>query len=163
MASKGKGGTTVAAVWNIAEPIAESLGLKLWDVRFEKEGANWYLRVFIDKDGGVCIDDCVDMSHALDKPLDDEDPIEQSYCLEVSSPGIERDLRRDSHFEQCKGMKIKVKLIRPLEGMREFSGILEEYENGSVHITLADGSGLVINKKEASYIKLDDFGGETDG
>lgn len=86
MASKGKGGITVNTVWNIAQPIAESLGLELWDVRFEKEGADWFLRVFIDKDGGVSIDDCVDMSHALDKPLDEADPIEQSYCLEVCSP-----------------------------------------------------------------------------
>ena len=159
--SKGKGGSTVQTVWQLAEPIAASLGLKLWDVRFEKEGANWYLRVFIDKDGGVSIDDCVDMSHALDLPLDEADPIEQSYCLEVSSPGLERDLRRDSHFASCIGQKIKVKLIRPLEGQREFSGVLEAYDNGSVHLALADGSGLVINKKETSYIKLDDFGGET--
>ena len=160
MAAKGKGGNTVAAVWEIAEPIAKDLGLTLWDVRFEKEGANWYLRVFIDKDGGVSIDDCVDMSHALDKPLDDADPIEQSYCLEVSSPGIERDLKRDSHFEKCMGMKIKIKLIRPLEGKREFSGILGGYENGAVQLILEDGSGFVVNKKETSYIKLDDFGGE---
>ena len=160
MASKGKGGNTVNTVWAIAEPIAQSLGLELWDVRFEKEGASWYLRVFIDKEGGVSIDDCVDMSHALDKPLDDEDPIDQSYCLEVSSPGIERDLKRESHFEKCKGMKIKVKLIRPVDGVREFSGILEGYDNGNVQITLEDGSGMLINKKEASYIKLDDFGGE---
>lgn len=160
MAAKGKGGNTVAAVWKIAEPIAKDLGLTLWDVRFEKEGANRYLRVFIDKDGGVSIDDCVDMSHALDKPLDDADPIEQSYCLEVSSPGIERDLKRDSHFEKCMGMNIKVKLIRPLDGKREFSGVLSGYENGAVQLTLEDGSGFVVNKKETSYIKLDDFGGE---
>ncbi len=160
MPSKGKGGSTVAAVWEIAQPIADSLGLSLWDIRFEKEGANWYLRIFIDKEGGVSIDDCVDMSHAIDKPLDEADPIEQSYCLEVSSPGVERDLKRDSHFEKCKGMKVKIKLIRPVDGRREFSGILEGYENGTVQIKLADGSGMMINKKEASYIKLDDFGGE---
>ena len=160
MPSKGKGGATVSAVWEIAEPIAQSIGLELWDVRFEKEGASWYLRVFIDKEGGVSIDDCVDMSHALDKPLDDADPIEQSYCLEVSSPGIERDLKREEHFLKCMGMKVKVKLIRPVEGRREFSGVLESYDNGNIQITLDDGSGIMINKKEASYIKLDDFGGE---
>ena len=85
MAGKGKGGNTVAAVTAIAEPIAQQLGLMLWDVRFVKEGANWYLRIFIDKEGGVGIDDCVAMSHALDKPLEDADPIDRSYCLEVSS------------------------------------------------------------------------------
>ena len=161
MPAKGKGGNTVRKVWEIAEPLAKNLGLELWDIRFEKEGANWYLRVFIDKDGGVSIDDCVDMSHALDKPLDDEDPIEQSYCLEVSSPGVERELRRDAHFEKCIGQKIKIKLIRPLDGQREFAGTLEGYDNGEISVRFDDGSGIIIiNKKEASYIKLDDFGGE---
>ena len=116
MASKGKGGSTVKTVWEIAEPIAQSLGLEIWDIRFEKEGADWFLRIFIDKADGVSIDDCVEMSHAIDKPLDEADPIEQSYCLEVSSPGLERDLKRDAHFEKSIGDKIMVKLIRPVDG-----------------------------------------------
>lgn len=159
MASKGKGGNTVNAVWEIAEPIAQSLGLEIWDVRFEKEGADWFLRIFIDKEGGVSIDDCVDMSHAIDKPLDDADPIEQSYCLEVSSPGLERDLKRDAHFEKSLGEKIMVKLIRPVDGQREFKGILESYDNGNFELLSEDGTKLMINKKETSYVKLDDFGG----
>lgn len=159
MASKGKGGNTVNTVWEIAEPIAQSLGLEIWDVRFEKEGADWFLRVFIDKEGGVSIDDCVDMSHAIDKPLDEADPIEQSYCLEVSSPGLERDLKRDAHFEKSLGEKIMVKLIRPVEGQREFKGTLESYDNGNFELLLEDGTKLMINKKETSYVKLDDFGG----
>ena len=96
---KGKGGNTVAAVWDIAAPIAEQLGLDIWDIRFVKEGADWFLRIFIDKDGGVTIEDCENMSRAMDAPLDEADPIPQSYCLEVSSPGVERELTRDSHFE----------------------------------------------------------------
>ena len=160
MASKGKGGNTVNTVWEIAEPIAQSLGLEIWDVRFEKEGADWFLRVFIDKEGGVSIDDCVDMSHAIDKPLDEADPIEQSYCLEVSSPGLERDLKRDAHFEKSLGEKIMVKLIRPVDGQREFKGTLESYDNGNFELLLEDGTKLMINKKETSYVKLDDFGGE---
>ncbi len=159
MASKGKGGNTVNTVWEIAEPIAQSLGLEIWDVRFEKEGADWFLRIFIDKDGGVSIDDCVDMSHAIDKPLDEADPIEQSYCLEVSSPGLERDLKRDAHFEKSLGEKIMVKLIRPVDGQREFKGILESYDNGNFELLSEDGTKLMINKKETSYVKLDDFGG----
>jgi ribosome maturation factor RimP len=155
--AKGKGGNTVAAVWEIAEPIAAELGLKLWDIRFVKEGADWFLRIFIDKDGGVGITDCENMSRAIDKPLDDADPIEQSYCLEVSSPGIERDLSRESHFEACKGEKIKVKLIRAVDGIREFSGILEDYEGMKIVLRLEDGSAMNIDKKETSYIKLDDF------
>ena len=163
MASGSKSGGTVSRVRAIAEPIAESLGLDIWDIRFEKEGADWFLRVFIDKEGGVSLDDCVDMSRALDKPLDDADPIDQSYCLEVSSPGIERDLKRDEHFLKCLNQRIKIKLIRPLNGEREFSGILTGYDNGSVQITLDDSTGMIINKKEASYIKLDDFGGNENG
>lgn len=159
MASKGKGGNTVNTVWEIAEPIAQSLGLEIWDVRFEKEGADWFLRIFIDKEGGVSIDDCVDMSHAIDKPLDEADPIEQSYCLEVSSPGLERDLKRDAHFEKSLGEKIMVKLIRPVDGQREFKGTLESYDNGNFELLSEDGTKLMINKKETSYVKLDDFGG----
>ena len=160
MASKGKGGNTVNAVWEIAEPIAKSLGYELWDVRFEKEGANWYLRIFIDKEDGISINDCVDMSHAIDKPLDEADPIEQSYCLEVCSPGLERDLKRDAHFEKSIGKKIMVKLIRPVDGRREFKGTLESYDNGNFELLVEDGTKLMINKKETSYVKLDDFGGE---
>lgn len=160
MASKGKGGNTVNTVWQLAEPFAKELGLEIWDVRFEKEGADWFLRIFIDKEGGVSIDDCVDMSHAIDKPLDEADPIEQSYCLEVCSPGVERELRRDEHFVKFIGQPVMVKLIRPLEGKREYNGILGSYDNGTFELRLEDGTGLMINKKETSYVKLDDFGGE---
>lgn len=149
----------VSIVRSIAEPIAKDLGLILWDVRFVKEGASWYLRVFIDKDGGVDINDCVDMTHALNGPLDEADPIEVSYCLEVSSPGIERDLTRDEHFEVMTGKKIKLRLIRPDENkQREFSGVLKGYEDGSITVDL-DGEERVFIKKETAWVKLDDFNG----
>ncbi len=154
---KGKGGNTVAAVWDIAAPIAEQLGLDIWDIRFVKEGADWFLRIFIDKDGGVTIEDCENMSRAMDAPLDEADPIPQSYCLEVSSPGVERELTRDSHFEACKGEKIKLRLIRALEGKRDFSGVLEDADGKQITVRLEDGSAMVVDKKETSYIKLDDF------
>ena len=152
-----KGGNTVKIVWDIVEPLAAELGLSIWDVRFLKEGSQWYLRVFIDKDGGVGIDDCVNLSHAIDGPLDEANPIEQAYILEVSSPGVERDLVRDEHFTAFIGEKIKVKMIRPIEGKREFSGILESYEDGNITIRLEDESGFSFTKKEASFVKLDDF------
>lgn len=158
MAEK-KGGNTVNRVLEIAEPLAEELGLQIWDVRFLKEGTEWYLRVFIDKAEGVDIDDCVNMSHALDKPLDDGDFISQSYTLEVSSPGVERELVKEEHYTKCLGEKIKVKLIRPYEGEREFSGALESYDKGTVCISLEDGKKICFNKKEASWVRLDDFGG----
>ena len=155
-----KGGNTVAAVRAIVEPIAGQLGLTVWDVRFLKEGTTWYLRIFIDKDGGVSIDDCVEMTHAINKPLDEADPIEQAYCLEVSSPGIERELTRDEHFFKCIGQKIKVKTIRPIDGKRDFKGVLESYDNGNIGFRAEDGSGLVFKKKEVSFVKLDDFSDE---
>lgn len=160
MASKGKGGNTVSTVWELAEPIAKQLGYELWDVRFEKEGADWFLRIFIDKEDGISINDCVDMTHALDEPLDEADPIDQSYCLEVCSPGLERPLKRDSHFEKSVGKPIQVKLIRPLNGERELKGTLTGCDGGSFELTLDDGAKLIINKKETSYVKLDDFGEE---
>lgn len=152
-----KGGNTVKNVWEIVEPFAEELGLKIWDVRFLKEGSSWYLRIFIDKEGGVSIDDCVDLTHAINKPLDEADPIEQAYFLEVSSPGVERDLVRDEHFTAYIGEKIKVKMIRPVEGKREFNGILSDYSDGNITISLDDESGFTFTKKEASWIKVDDF------
>ena len=157
VAGKGKGGNTVAAVWQIAEPIAKQLGLELWDVRFLKEGGSWYLRIFIDKEGGILIEDCENMSRALDVPLDEADPIEQSYCLEVSSPGIERELTRDEHFNSMLGEKIKVRFIRPRDGKRDFGGVLEAFDGKQITLRLEGGEGLCFEKKEASYVKLDDF------
>lgn len=154
MAGKGN---TVAKVAEIVAPYAEELGLDIWDIRFVKEGTDWYLRIFIDKDGGVSIDDCVDLTHAITKPLDDADPISQSYLLEVSSPGVERELITDSHFEKYIGAAVMMRLIRPIDKVRDFSGTLKTYENGLITVELADGEKLTVNKKETSYVKLDDF------
>lgn len=154
MAGKGN---TVAKVAEIVAPYAEKLGLDIWDIRFVKEGTDWYLRIFIDKDGGVSIDDCVDLTHAITKPLDDADPISQSYLLEVSSPGVERELITDSHFEKYIGAAVMMRLIRPIDKVRDFSGTLKTYVNGLITVELADGEELTVNKKETSYVKLDDF------
>ena len=155
--SKGK--NTVSVVEELAAPIAKDLGLRIWDVRFLKEGSQRYLRVFIDKDGGVDINDCENMSRALDEPLDKSDPIDGEYILEVSSPGIERELLRPEHFEEFIGADIMVKMIRPLEGIgREFKGVLTAYDGGMVTITDHSGENTItIDKKQAAYIKLDDF------
>ena len=152
-----KDSNTVSAVRAIAEPIAQRLGLEIWDIRFLKEGTGWFLRIFIDKDGGVGIDDCVEMSRALNDPLDEADLIEQAYCLEVSSPGVERELVRSEHFQKYLGAPVKLKTIRPVDGKREFSGVLEDYDNGLATVRLEDGSGLTLSKKETAWIKLDDF------
>ena len=154
MAGKGN---TVSKVLEIITPFAEELGLDIWDVRFLKEGTDWYLRIFIDKEGGVSIDDCVDLTHAITKSLDDADPISQSYTLEVSSPGIERELVKDEHFERFIGSAIMMRLIRPIEKVRDFSGTLEAYDDGRITVRLTDGSELTVLNKETSYVKLDDF------
>lgn len=154
-----KGGFTVEAVWSLIEPIVNGFGLQLWDVRYVKEGAQWYLRVFIDKPEGVNIDDCEKVSRAIDQPLDELNPIEQSYCLEVCSPGIERELIREEHFMQFIDSDVMVKMIRPIDGIgKEFNGVLKDYNKGE--ITIEDHSGenqVTINKKDAVWIKLDDF------
>ncbi len=149
---------TVSLVWDIAEPIAEELGLILWDVLFEKEGANYYLKIFIDKDGGVGIDDCVNMSHALDEPLDKEDPVDRQYNLQVSSPGIERKLTRPFHFEYAMDEKVILRLIRPFENKREFKGVLVDYsDKGDVTIAIDEENTMTCSKAEIAWVKLDDF------
>lgn len=157
MASKGKGGATVAAVQGLANEIAQSLGLRIWDISFVKEGAEYFLRIFIDKDGGVGIEDCENFSRAIDGPLDELDPIEQGYCLEVSSPGVERTLSKPEHFIKCIGQKVQLRMIRPVGGERDFKGILKSFDNGNIEVTLENGEGFVFTKKEASFVKLDDF------
>lgn len=157
--AKSKGGVTVSKVWELCEPIVKDFGLSLWDVRYVKEGADWYLRIFIDKEGGVDITDCEKVSRAVNTPLDELDPIENAYCLEVCSPEIERELVRDEHFMQFIGADIMVKMRRPIEGIgKDFCGVLKCYDDGMV--TISDHSGeneVTISKKDAAWIKLDDF------
>ena len=150
---KSKGGNTVEIVKNIADPLAKSLGLDLWDVRFLKEGTQWYLRIFIDKSEGVSIEDCERMSRLIDKPLDELDPISQSYCLEICSPGLERELIRDEHFKKFIGSKIKIKLIRVnSKGEREIFGKLLK-QDGNI-ISIDNGEKVIeINKKDIVNVK----------
>ncbi|MCL2105660.1 MAG: ribosome maturation factor RimP [Oscillospiraceae bacterium] len=146
----------------LAAPYAEELGLRLWDVRFLKEGVTWYLRLWIDKPGGVTLDDCEAMSRAIDQPLDDGLFIEQSYCLEVCSPGIERELTREEHFLQYLGSGVTLRLVRPLEGedespwtgRRELSGVLEAFEGNRLTLRLEDGAALNFAKKETASVRL---------
>lgn len=113
-------------VYNLIKATVEDQGVELWDVRFLKEGASWYLRVFIDKPEGISIDDCTNVSHAIDPLIDEADPIDISYFLEVCSPGIERELTRPGHFEKAIGKRIKIKLYKAVDGKKEFSGILNK-------------------------------------
>ena len=157
--AKSKGGVTVSKVWELCKPIIEEMGISIWDIRYVKEGADYFLRVFIDKPDGIGIEDCEKVSRAINDPLDALDPIENAYCLEVCSPGIERELVRDEHFMQFIGADIMIKMHKPIEGIgRDFAGVLKDYDNGMV--TISDHSGeneVTINKKDAVWIKLDDF------
>ena len=149
MAKKGGGqgpnaGNTVALCTRLAQPVAEELGLILWDVRFVKEGADWYLRFFIYReDETVTIDDCEAMSRRLDTLLDDADPIPCPYCLEVSSPGIERVLHREAHFAAYIGKPVRVLLIRPQDGKKELEGQLLQKEGNSISLQTEAGQVTV--------------------
>ena len=115
-----------ATCFALAQPVADELGYMLWEVAFVKEGADHILRVTIDSLGeeGITVDDCERMSHALDPVLDEADPIDCSYLLQVESPGIERELTRPEHFAYCEGVKVEVRLFAPVNGSRVFTGIL---------------------------------------
>ena len=158
---KAKKKSTVEIVTELALPIAEKLGLDLWDVNFVKEGAEWYLRIFIDKASGVGIDDCVNMTHEINPRLDEIDPINCEYTLEVSSPGINRKLTKKEHFEKFLEAPVRVKLVRPLEnGKRELEGILiDVMENGDFEVIIEEDTTVTFAKKECSSVILldDDF------
>lgn len=132
-------------VRQLAEPVAEANGVEIWDVEFVKEAGTQYLRVYIDKDGGVDINDCEAVSRALDPILDEADPIPCSYVFEVGSAGIDRELKRPSDFEKFMGSQVQVKLYQPFEGQKSYVGQLKHYENGDV--TLQVGNREVLLKK----------------
>ena len=145
-------------VRELAKPLVESLGLTLWDVRFVKEGADSILRIIIDKDEGVCIDDCVAVNDILDAPLDEADPISVPYRLQVQSPGVERELTRDEHFAKYIGAPVKIKLHRAVNDRKQYSGTLVSCENGEITVDTPDGEPLTFTKQDAAFVKLDDFG-----
>lgn len=154
---------TAARIRKLAQPLCDEQGLFLWDVRFEKEGSSWFLRVLIDKDGGVSMEDCENFTRPFNKILDEEDPISQSYVLEVGSPGLGRELKRPEHFEACINDLIRIKLIRPRGGEREFIAGLDSYDKEKIYCHLVDDEGnplepIEFDFSECAYIKLyDDY------
>ncbi len=159
MGEKKRGVGGIAAVCReLVQPLADRLGLSLWDVRFVKEGADWFLRVIIDKPEGVTINDCVDLTHLLNPVLDKADPIPQSYCLEVTSPGIERELTRPEHFAAYEGEPVTVLLIRPAEnGQREFVGLLVGVTDDTLSLELESGEVRQFSRKELAAIRAVDL------
>jgi ribosome maturation factor RimP len=162
---RGKKENTAQIAERLVKPILAARGLTLWDVRFEKEGGAWYLRYFIDKEGGVNINDCEAVSRAVEKLLDEEDPIEQSYILEVGSPGTERELTKGRHFEQYIGSPVTVKLFSAANGSREHTGILKaRTDDGTVIIETESGESLSFIKAQTAAVRLfDDYDTEYGG
>ena len=119
-----KSGSVAEIVTAIAEPIAAELGLSIWDVEYVREGADYYLRITIDNEVGITIDDCERFSRAIDPVLDEHDPVPDSYHLEVSSPGVEREIRTPAHVVACTGETVEARLFAPVEGSRVHRGVL---------------------------------------
>lgn len=141
-------------VSRLAAPVAAELGLELWDVEYVREAGQWFLRIYIDKDGGVGIDDCEALSRALDPILDEADPIPDSYVFEVSSAGAERELKRPSDFARYRGQTVEVRLYGPVEGSRSFVGQLEGRDDaGRVSLT-AGGRTYVFEKAQVAQVRL---------
>lgn len=147
-----KGASVAELVRTLAEPVAESIGCWLWDVEFVKEGARRVLRITIDSEEGINIDDCEKMHRAMDPILDEADPIEEQYYLEVSSPGIERELRTEEHVMACEGWDVEVRLYAPKNGAKLFRGVLlESDEEGRIRV---DSEGRILTFERSEIAKL---------
>ena len=140
-------------VAELARPVVEANGCTLWDVEYVREAGQWYLRLLIDKEGGVDILDCEAISRTVSDLLDEADPIEGSYVFEVGSAGAERPLKRPSDFEQFMGADVLLKTYKPRDGHKEFAGTLAGYDNGAVTIALG-GQELRFEKPEIALVRL---------
>ncbi len=136
-----------------ARPIVEECGCSLWDVEYVREGSERYLRLYIDKDGGVDIEDCEKIHRAVDPILDEKDPVPESYHFEVCSAGIERPLKRPGDFARFMGSPVLVKLYRPRNGLKEIPGILRGYEDGRVTVE-AGKENITFEKSEIALVRL---------
>ena len=140
-------------VTEFAKPIVEANGCQLWDVEYVREGSERFLRLYIDKDGGVDIDDCEKIHRAMDPVLDEKDPIAESYHFEVCSAGLERPLKRPSDFARFMDSPVHVKLYRPRNGLKEIPGILRGYEDGRVTVE-AGKETITFEKSEVALVRL---------
>lgn len=140
-------------VREFSEPIVKQFGCSLWDVEYVREGSEWFLRLYIDKEGGVDISDCEAISRAVDPILDEKDPIPDSYNFEVCSAGLERTLKRPSDFEQFLGSSVSIRLYKPLNGAKEFVGTLTGYADGDVTAEIA-GTTQTFRKADIAQVRL---------
>ncbi|MBQ7045280.1 MAG: ribosome maturation factor RimP [Clostridia bacterium] len=148
-------GNIAGKVYDLVKDAVKEQGVELWDVKYVKEGASWYLRIFIDSENGINIDDCTNVSHAVDPILDEHDPIDNSYYLEVSSPGLMREINRDEHFAWALGKDVKVKLYKALNGTKELGGKLVSHNDSEIVLQVADEQ-IALPKGSYSSVRLDD-------
>ncbi len=134
-------------------PILEKKGFELYDVEYVKEGSDYYLRIFIDKEGGITINDCVDVTREMNEILDREDYIKDAFIFEVSSPGLDRPLKKDKDFDRNIGKQVEIKTFKPFDKQKEFTGILKSHDETSVTIEFEDGDFTFL-KKDLSMIRL---------
>lgn len=135
-------------------PLLEKHQFELVDVEYVKEAGNWYLRTYIDKEGGITVDDCEVISRKLNEWLDQEDFIEDSYIMEVSSPGLGRPLKKDKDFARSMGAEVEVKLYKARNKQKEYTGILKAYDKDTVTIELEDGADEIFTRVEIALIRL---------
>ncbi len=138
----------------LLQPILSENQFELYDVEYVKEGGNWFLRAYIDKENGITVDDCELVSRALSDLMDKNDFIPDSYILEVSSPGLGRQLKREKHFEKSIGEEVEVKLYKAVNKRKEFVGILTAFDEDTLTIELEDGSSIVFNRPDVAIVRL---------
>ena len=137
----------------LAKPVVEEEGCTLWDVEYVREAGTWYLRILVDKEGGLGIDDCERISRRLDPMLDEADPIPDSYVFEVGSAGAERELKRASDYEQFLGSEVELRLYQPINGSKSFVGTLAGYEDGAVTLLVGE-KAMRFEKEQIALVRL---------
>ena len=140
-------------VEKLVKPKIEQLGYKLYDVQYAKEGKDYFLRIFIDKEDGIDLNDCEKVNDGINEILDEADYIKEQYFLEVSSPGIERILRKDEHLTDAIGQEIELNLFKPIDGNKQYIGILQEFDSDNIKMLIEDQE-KTIDRKNISLMKL---------
>ncbi len=139
---------------SLLQPIIDAEGFELVDVEYVKEAGTWYLRAYIDKEGGITVDDCETVSRAFSDLLDQEDYIEDAYIMEVSSPGLGRPLKKEKDYKRSIGKNLEIRTYRAIDGSKEFYGILKSYDQDTVTIAEEDGAERTFEKSSISLIRL---------
>lgn len=150
----GRSESYEAKTEQLIQPLIDANNFELVDVEFVKEGSDWYLRVYIDKDGGITVDDCELISRAFNEILDREDYISEQYIFEVSSPGLMRPLKKEKDYKRSVGKLIDIKLYKPVDKCKEFTGVLDSYDKDSVTIKMDDDTQKTFDRSNLAMIRL---------